>query len=181
MIRSLKKKQQKLQADQDLLNDRWNNVLASEEYGLECPTKSYPERKLLPQLDDEAPEPIPPTRNAADGPDRPPRGQDRTSTQAEHQPAPPRRKSRETTARGYTYDLRQDLEKRAGQTRSIYRSWGRALVREDGYQAWRDKQHHARAENRIRTSSELRRDAARYRGAAHPLCFTYEVMEQKFP
>ena len=52
--RSLKKKQQQLQADQDLLNDRWTNVLAAEEYGLRRPTKSYPKRKLLPQFDDEA-------------------------------------------------------------------------------------------------------------------------------
>ena len=41
--RSLKKKQQQqLQADQDLLNNRWTNVLAAKEYGLERPTKSYP-------------------------------------------------------------------------------------------------------------------------------------------
>ena len=46
--RSLKKKQQQLQADQDLLNDRWTNVLAAEEYGLKHPTKSYPKHKLLP-------------------------------------------------------------------------------------------------------------------------------------
>ena len=50
--RSLKKKQQQLQADQDLLNDRWTNVLAAEEYGLERPTKSCPKRKLLPQFND---------------------------------------------------------------------------------------------------------------------------------
>ena len=68
--RSLKKKQQQLQADQDLLNDRWTNVLAAEEYGLERPTKSYPKRKLLPQFDDEAPEPVPSSRNAADRPPR---------------------------------------------------------------------------------------------------------------
>ena len=55
--RSLKEKQQQLQDDQDLLNDRWTNVLAAEEYGLERPTKSYPKHKLLPQFDDEAPEP----------------------------------------------------------------------------------------------------------------------------
>ena len=72
--RSLKKKQQQLQADQDLLNDRWTNVLAAEEYSLKHPTKSYPKRKLLPEFDDEALEPIPPLRNAVDGPDRPPRG-----------------------------------------------------------------------------------------------------------
>jgi hypothetical protein len=64
--RSLKKKQQQLQADQDLLNDRWTDVLAAEEYELECPIKSYPKRKLLPQFDDEALEPMPSTCNAAD-------------------------------------------------------------------------------------------------------------------
>ena len=36
--RSLKKKQQQLQANQDLLTNRWTEVLAAEEYGLECPT-----------------------------------------------------------------------------------------------------------------------------------------------
>ena len=117
--RSLKKKQQQLQADQDLLNDRWTNVLATEEYGLECPIKSYPKCKLLPQFDDDALEPVPLAHNAAD---RPPRGRDKAATQAEHHPVPPRRKSRKTIARGYTYDLRQDLENRAGQTRSIYGS-----------------------------------------------------------
>ena len=42
--KSLKKKQQQLQADQDLLTDRWTEVLAAEEYGLERPSKSYPKR-----------------------------------------------------------------------------------------------------------------------------------------
>ena len=69
MARSLKKKQQKLQADQDLLNDRWTNLLEAEEYDLERPTKIYPKRMLLPQFDGEALEPIPPARNVADGPD----------------------------------------------------------------------------------------------------------------
>ena len=36
---SLKKKQQHLRAYQDLLADRWTEVLAAEEYGLERPTK----------------------------------------------------------------------------------------------------------------------------------------------
>ena len=49
--KSLKKKQQQLQAGQDLLADRWTEVLAAEEYELECPTKSYPKRRLLPQLE----------------------------------------------------------------------------------------------------------------------------------
>ena len=42
--RSLKKKQQQLQTDQDLLNDKWTDVLAAEEYGLKRPTISYPKR-----------------------------------------------------------------------------------------------------------------------------------------
>ena len=61
-------KQQKLQADQDLLNDRWTNVLAAEEYGLKLPARCYPKCKLLPQFDEEAPELIPHSRNAADRP-----------------------------------------------------------------------------------------------------------------
>ena len=48
--RSLKRKQQQLQAEQDTLNDRWTQVLAAKEHGLERPTKSYPKRKLLPQF-----------------------------------------------------------------------------------------------------------------------------------
>src|SRR3990170_4349578 len=45
------------------------------------------------------------------------------------------------------------------------------------------KQRHnsPRAEDCRRTPSELRRDLARYRGAAHPLCFTDEVMKHEFP
>ena len=58
-MRSLKKKQQQLQADQDLLTDRWTEVLAAEEYGLE--------------------------RHTAD---RPPRGWDKTAHQPKYQPAP---------------------------------------------------------------------------------------------
>ena len=59
--RSIKKKQQQLQADQDLLNDKWTDVLAAKEYGLKRPSKSYPKRKLLPQFDEEAPKYIPPS------------------------------------------------------------------------------------------------------------------------
>ena len=54
-------------------------------------------------------------------------------------------------------------------------------MRENGHQAWRDKHNITRAENRIRTPSELHPDIARYRGAAHPLCFTDEIMEHQFP
>ena len=127
--RSLKKKQQQLQADQDLLNDKWTDVLAAEEYGLKRLAKSYPKRRLLPQFDEEAPEHTSPSRNAERPPrgreraaERPPRGRDKAATQAKHQTAPPHRKGRDKAARGYTYDLRQDLDSRAGHTRSIYGS-----------------------------------------------------------
>ena len=48
------------------------------------PTKSYPKRRLLPQFDVEALEPIPSRHDHADEPDRPPRGRDRATTHAEH-------------------------------------------------------------------------------------------------
>ena len=72
--RSLKNKQQQLQADQDLLAGRWTEVLAAEEYELERPSKSYPKCKLLPRLEEEAYKPASPAHNTAD---RPPRGRDR--------------------------------------------------------------------------------------------------------
>ena len=84
---SLKKKQQQLRADQDLLADRWTEVLAAEEHELERPTKSYPKRRLLPQLEEEA---LNPTLPAYDAADRPPRGRDRTAYQPKVQPTPRR-------------------------------------------------------------------------------------------
>ena len=50
----VKKKHQQLQADQDLLADRCTKVLATEEYKLERPSKSYPKCRLLPRLEEEA-------------------------------------------------------------------------------------------------------------------------------
>ena len=57
---TLKKKQQQLQADQDLLADRWTEVLADEEYELDRPSKSYPKRRLLPRREEEALKPTSP-------------------------------------------------------------------------------------------------------------------------
>ena len=100
--KSLKKKQQQLQADQDLLADRWTEVLAAEEYKLERPTKSYPKRRLLPQLEEEA---LKPTLPAYDAADRRPRVRDKVAYQAEVQPAPRRQSNKNTKARGNTQDL----------------------------------------------------------------------------
>ena len=54
-------------------------------------------------------------------------------------------------------------------------------MHDNGHLAERDKHNHVQAENHRRTPSELRHDLARYRGAAHPLCFTDEVMGHDFP
>ena len=96
--KSLKKKQQQLQADQDLLTDRWTDVLAAEEYGLERPTKSYPKRMLLSQLDEETLKPMLPAHDAADWP---PRGRDKAAHQPKVQTAPRRQSNDNTKARGY--------------------------------------------------------------------------------
>ena len=89
---SLKKKQQQLRADQDLLADRWTEVLAAEEHELERPSKSYPKRKLLPRLEEEAYEPASPADNTAD---RPPRGRDREASRPSTRPVP-RHRSKST-------------------------------------------------------------------------------------
>ena len=67
--RSLKKQKQRLKAAHDTLNDRWNEVLdAEEKYGCNLQTKGYPNRKLLPEFNDEAIAPIPPKKNTTNKP-----------------------------------------------------------------------------------------------------------------
>ena len=53
-------------------------------------------------------------------------------------------------------------------------------MHDDGHPAKRGEHNHVRAENRRRTPSELCHDLALYRGTAHPLSFTDEVMEHEF-
>ena len=176
--RSLKKKQQQLQADQDLLNDRWAKVLVTKEYGLSSLAKGYPKHRLLYQSDEEAFEPTPSSHNAA--------GHrqlclDKEATQAEHQTAPPRRKGKNTAAHDCPDDLQRDLDSRAGHARPIYGSRMHTSTRDDSYLFGHDRPSHAQAENRKWTPSELRRSVAQHRGAAHPLCFTDEVMDHEFP
>ena len=93
---SLKKKQQQLRADQDLLADRWTEVLVAEEYELERPSKSYPKCRSLPRLEEEALKPTSPVYDAAD---QPPRGCDREASRPSTQAAP------RTKAREYAPDL----------------------------------------------------------------------------
>src|SRR3954465_7811687 len=113
---SLKKKQQQLRADQDLLADRWTEVLAAEEYELERPSKSYPKCRLLPRLEEEAPKPTSPAHDMAD---RPPHGRDREASRPSTQ-AVPRCRSKHFKARENAPDLRDILEDEEKKTRSIY-------------------------------------------------------------
>ena len=120
------------------------------------------------------------TSPAYDAVDRPPRGRDRGAYQPEVQPAPRRQTNKNTKAGGNTWDLRDVLENKAGHTRSIYRSRGRALTRDDDRHAGYTKSKSGRAEYSRQDSYELRRDIARHRGAARPLCFTHEIMDHEF-
>ena len=87
--RSLKKQKPRLKTAEDTLNDRWNEVLDTEEkYVCNRQTKGYPKRKLLPEFDDKAIAPIPPTNNTANKPNRPPHGRDKVATNGVHKPAP---------------------------------------------------------------------------------------------
>ena len=115
-----------------MLTNRWTEVLVAEEYGLVRPSKSYPKRRLLPQLVDGA---LKPTLPAHDAADRPPRGRDKTAYQPEVQTAPRGQSNNNAKARGYTKDLRDVLENKAGQSRSIYGSRRHAPTR--------DKNRHA--------------------------------------
>ena len=137
-----------------------------------APIRGYPKHK---SLEEEAEEPEHPAQDEAE---RPPRGRDKMAYQPEYQPAPPRQY---TTARGNRQDLQDILENKAGQPRSIYGLWGRAATRDDDRHAGYTKSKSGRAEHGKQDSYELRRDIARHRGAAHPLCFIDEVMDHEFP
>ena len=82
-------------------------------------------------------------------------------------------------ARGNMQDLLDILENNAGQPRSIYRSRGHATVNDDDRHAGYSNNKSGRAEHNRPDLVGLRRDIARQRGAAHPLCFTDEVMDHE--
>ena len=100
--KSLKKKQEQLQANQDLLADSWTEVLAANEHELERPSKSYPKHRLLPHLEEEA---LKPHSRVYDATDRPLRGRAREAFQPKDQTTPRRHSVKNTKARGNTEDL----------------------------------------------------------------------------
>ena len=65
-------------------------------------------------------------------------------------------------ARGYMQDMRDESENKAGQSRSIYGSRGRALMRDDDRHAGYTKYKSVRAEYNRPDLFELRRDVARH-------------------
>ena len=75
--------------------------------------------------------------------------------------------------------MRDILEDKARQSRSIYGSCGHPTARDGTRHAGYSKS--GRAEHSRQSSFELRRDIAQYRGDAHPLCFTDEVMDHQIP
>ena len=121
-----------------------------EKHGGNRHTKSYPKRKLLPEFDDEALEPTQPENKTADQPDRPPHGHDRAANDDVHKSA---------------HDLREDLHKKAGLTRSIYGPWKH--VPAQNHRRPNDYTDRIMVRNQNRTLQPS--DTPKYTGAAHPL------------
>ena len=90
-----------------------------------------------------------------------------------------RHRSKSMKPRGNAPDLRDILEDKARQSRSIYGSRGRPKTHDEYRRAGYN--YSGRAEHSRQRSLELRRDIAQYRGTAHPLCFTDEVMDHQIP
>ena len=70
------------------------------------------------------------------------------------------------------------LEDKARKTRLIYGSRGRPTARDGNRHAGHK---FGGAEHSRQGSLELFHDIAQYRGAAHPLCFTDEIMDHQIP
>ena len=70
------------------------------------------------------------------------------------------------------------LEDKARQTRSIYRSRGHPMARDGNRHAGHK---FGGAKHSRQGSLELCHDIAQYRGTAHPLCFTDEIMDHQIP
>ena len=134
--------------------------MAAEEHGLSSPVKIHPKNRWLPQYDGRAMEPIPPSNNAAG---RPQFGLVKVAAQAEHHTNP------------------SGTDGRAGCTRSMYISRRYTSTDDDGRLSGHYRADHARSEHRKRSPPEVLHSLAQHRGAAHPLCFTDEVMEHEFP
>ena len=124
--KSMKQKSQKLRDEQDRLNDRWTEVLKAEqeiEDRLAGNNKYYPQRKLLPEFDEEVDGSLLSKHEWAENPDRPPRGRDRPAGGYPNPPKIPRRYGKDPLPPLKPYDLWKKLAPRlAAPSRSIYGS-----------------------------------------------------------
>lgn len=102
------------------------------------------------------------------------------ASNAVQKPAPPPCKGWEAAAQDQKHDLREDLDKRASKARSIYGSRDRAPTWDCGYQAKYVGHILVRSQYQTLQPSNPCYDTAKYRGAAHPLCFTDEVLDHEF-
>ena len=114
-----------------------------------APPRATQSASLLPRLEEEAPKPTSPVHNTAD---RPPRGYDREASRPSTQAAP-RRRSKNTKARENVPDLQDILEDKARQTRSIYGSRGRPMIRDDNRRAGHSKSGRAEQNRKALLSS----------------------------
>ena len=140
--------------------------------------QELPKAQVATPTGEEAPKPTSPAYDMAD---QPPRGPDKEAFQPKAHPAPRRHLNKNVKAWGNTPDLRDVLEDKAKHARSIYGPRGCATMRDDNRHAGYSKSKSDRAEHNGQDSFELRRDIAQYRGAAHPLCYTDEVMDHQIP
>ena len=130
-----------------------------ERYGDDHHTKSYPKRKLLPEFDDKA---VPPKSNTTRRPEVPLHNRNKSTTKDAH-------------------DLREHLDKKAGAARSIYGSKGHTPARDYGHQNDHTSQMPVRNKHQTQQQPTACHSTSRYRGAAHPLCFTKEGLDHEFP
>ena len=158
--RSLEKQKQRLKAAQEKISRRWNKVLDTEErYGDDRHTKSYPKRKLLPEFVDTA---VPPKENSTKKPGIPLHNHNRAAVDTAHDP-------------------REHPDKKTGAARSIYGSRRPTPAREFGHPNAHTSQIPVRNQPRTQQQPTTCHNASRYRGAAHPQCFTKEVLDHEFP
>ena len=80
-----------------------------------------------------------------------------------------------------THDPREKPDKKAGAPRSIYESKGHTPVRDYGHPNAHTSQTPVRNKLRTQQQPTACHNTSRYRGAAHPLCFTEEVLDHEFP
>ena len=90
-------------------------------------------------------------------------------------------RNRNRAATDAAHDLCELLDKNAGAARSIYGSKGHTPARDYGYQNGHTNRIPVRNKHQTQQQPTACYNTSRYSGAAHPLCFTEEVLDHEFP